>query len=107
MLDMAGENIRKVPTPDYAGGYDCTILSALDGFLCVFCRYPCGIVAWVMKDYGLNVSWAKSFCIIPPLITKTLSPPPGINGTCIVYEPQNELLILPQPSMETAFSDAK
>ncbi|KAF9604610.1 hypothetical protein IFM89_008876 [Coptis chinensis] len=95
--DMVDKKFREVSQPHYDAGYYHTLVSVLDGFLCMFCRYEHHTVAWVMKDYGMKESWTKLYSVEEPRKFSPLHLPEKL-GSYIIHEPHGDLLVLYNPT---------
>ncbi|XP_010529479.1 PREDICTED: F-box protein CPR30-like [Tarenaya hassleriana] len=76
-FDLVSEEFDKVPLPEAIGNYDSDIqmdIGVLDGCLCLICcRDQTYADVWVMKEYGVRVSWTKLFTVQKPKSVKSLA----------------------------------
>ncbi|XP_026377767.1 F-box protein At3g07870-like [Papaver somniferum] len=64
-FDTEQERFQEIPQPDEKlEKFDYKFLGIVGGCLCMLCSvWKVGFEVWVMNDYGVKASWAKSFQI--------------------------------------------
>lgn len=71
-FDLASEEYRLVPQPDYLDTNFHMNVDVLRGCLCVLCNYvEVCVDVWMMKDYGVKESWTKLFSISQPQVIRS------------------------------------
>ncbi|GMY33617.1 F-box protein CPR1 [Fagus crenata] len=66
-FDLAVEEYRLVPPPDFYDKNSSMDVRVLGGCLTIFChRYRHRLDVWVMKEYGVKDSWMKLFSVTQP-----------------------------------------
>ncbi|KAL8051854.1 hypothetical protein ABFX02_06G175800 [Erythranthe guttata] len=93
-FDLGSEVWGNVAEPSCveSGSYDSPSLGVLDGCLCVLYDFTRSrIVVWVMKEYGVSESWAKTVTV--PYVHLPLSNPSIIRPSLCVG-PKGEILCM-------------
>ncbi|XP_059645943.1 F-box protein CPR1-like [Cornus florida] len=73
-FDLALEEYRLVPQPDFLDKNFQFNIDTLGGCLCVNCNYAgVRVDIWVMKEYGVKESWTKLFSVAQPSMIRSFS----------------------------------